>query len=250
MTLLEALSVLAAGAGAGAVNAVIGSGTLITFPVLLAVGYAPVTANVTNTVGLVAGGWSGAVEYRHELAGRRARILPLVAASASGAAAGAALLLTVSEEAFEIVVPVLIAVALVLVVAQPRIAAAVAARRRPGQPDGGRPVQTGIAITGAYGGYFGAGQGILLFALLGSVLPEDLRYVNALRNLLSAVNNTVAAGIFVVVADVRPGAAALIAAGAAVGAIGGARVGRRLSDAALRGIVVAVGLAAIAQLVL
>jgi uncharacterized membrane protein YfcA len=247
---LDALFVLLAGGGAGASNAVIGSGTLITFPVLLAVGYPPVTANVTNSVGLVLGGVTAAVEYRHLMAGHRWRVVRFCLASGAGALVGAVLLLTIPASAFEVIVPVLIALALVLVVVQPRISRWVEARRTGEGRDGGPLTKVAVALTGVYGGYFGAGQGILAFGFLGIALPDDLRWVNALRNLLAATNNTVAAVVFILVADVRPGAAALIAVGSAVGGVVGARLGLRLSDRTLRGIVVVVGLAAIAQLVL
>lgn len=251
MTLLEAVFVLLAGVGAGAINAVIGSGTLITFPVLLAVGYPPVTANVTNALGLVPGSATAAYAYRGDLRGHWRRVARYGVAAAAGATAGAVLLLSIPEEAFAVVVPVLIASALVLVVAQPRISAAVQARRGPGaDPEGGPAVYAGVGATGVYGGYFGAGQGIMLFALLGSLLPDELRRVNAIRNILAGVNNATAAVVFCLVADVRPGPAALIAVGASAGGLLGARLGRLLSETQLRIVVVLVGLAAIAQLVL
>jgi hypothetical protein len=164
---------------------------------------------------------------------------------------GSVLLLSLPESAFEVVVPVLIAGALVLVAFQPRISAWVQARRRPGRPrGGGQLLRGGIFATGVYGGYFGAAQGILLFALLGTALPDDLQHANALRNLLAGTANGVAAVVFVFAADVAWWAALLLAIGAATGGVVGARVGRRLSPAALRGVVVAVGLSAIARLVL
>lgn len=251
MTLLEALFVLLAGVGAGAINAVIGSGTLITFPVLLAVGYPPVTANVTNALGLVPGSVTAAYAYREDLRGHWRRVTRYGVAGAIGATAGAILLLTIPESAFEVIVPVLIASALVLVVFQPRISAAVQARRAPGdESDGGAAVLGGVGATGVYGGYFGAGQGIMLFALLGSLLPDELRRVNAIRNILAGINNATAAVVFCLVADVRPGPAALIAVGASAGGLLGARLSRLLSEAQLRGVVVLVGLAAIAQLLI
>lgn len=251
MTLLQALAVLAAGFWAGTINAVVGSGTLVTFPVLLAVGYPPVTANVTNSLGLVPGSVAALHGYRAELRGYWRRALGLAAGSAVGAIVGAILLLELPDEAFGKIVPVLIAGALVLVVLQPKISARVQARHD-GRED--RPpvaaVRAGVGLTGVYGGYFGAGQGILLFALLGSALRENLQRVNALRNLFAGTANAVSALVFVLVADVAYDAALLIAVGAAAGGVLGARLGRRLSPGALRGVVVVVGLAAIAQLVL
>ena len=250
MTAAEALLVLVAGLGAGTINAVIGSGTLITFPVLLAVGYPPVVANVSNNVGLVPGSLTAVHAYRRELAGRWRHAFGLAAGSAVGSLIGAILLLSLPESAFEVIVPVLIAGALVLVAFQPRISAAVEARRRPGRARGGPLLRGGIFATGVYGGYFGAAQGILLFALLGTALPDDLQHANALRNLLAGTANAVAAVVFLTAAEVAWAAVLLLAAGAAVGGVVGARVGRRLSPAALRMVVVIVGLSAIARLVL
>ena len=251
MTAAEALIVLVAGLGAGTINAVIGSGTLITFPVLLAVGYPPVVANVSNNVGLVPGSLTAVYTYRRELAGRWRHALGLAAGSAVGSLIGAILLLSLPESAFEVIVPVLIAGALVLVAFQPRISAAVEARRRPGRARGGGPLlRGGIFATGVYGGYFGAAQGILLFALLGTALPDDLQRANALRNLLAGTANGVAAVVFRTAADLAWAAVALLAVGAAAGGVIGARVGRRLSPPALRAVVVVVGLTAIARLVL
>ncbi len=250
MSAAEALLVLAAGLGAGTINAVIGSGTLITFPVLLAVGYPPVVANVSNNVGLVPGSLTAVYTYRRELVGRWRHAFGLAAFSAVGSLIGSLLLLSLPESAFEVIVPVLIAGALVLVAFQPRISAAVQARRRPGAPRGGPVLRGGIFATGVYGGYFGAAQGILLFALLGTALPDDLQHANALRNLLAGVANGVAAVVFLTLADVAWEAALLLAIGAAAGGVAGARVGRRLSPTALRAVVVVVGLTAIARLAL
>lgn len=255
MTLLEAIAILAAGLTAGTINAVIGSGTLVTFPVLLAVGYPPVVANTTNGLGLVPGSITAAYGYREELAGDWRSVLLLAACSAVGAVAGAVLLLTLPEDLFAVVVPVLIAGALVLVVFQPRVAAWVAARREAraatsGPAEHARGLRAGIGLTGVYGGYFGAGQGILLFALLGTALPDDMARLQGLRNVLAGTANGVAALVFVLVADVSYEAAALIAVGASVGGVVGARVGRRLAPTTLRALVVVVGIAAILQLVL
>jgi uncharacterized protein len=130
MSLLHALAIFAAGIVAGTINTVVGSGTLVTFPVLLGFGYAPVVANVSNTIGLVPGSVAGAVGYRRELQRQRRRTIPLAAASLLGGAAGAILLLSLPASAFKSIVPVFIAIALVLVVAQPRLSRAVTARGR------------------------------------------------------------------------------------------------------------------------
>ena len=249
MSLLECLAVLAAGVFAGAINTIVGSGTLVTFPVLLAVGYAPVTANVSNTLGLVPGSISGAIGYRAELEGQRRRIVALGTASFLGGITGAVLLLSLPGEAFEAIVPVLIAIAVVLVVVQPRLARALQARRTRVRPHGGPPLWAGVFGTGVYGGYFGAAQGIILLALFGIALPEDLQRLNALKNVLAGLVNAVAAVVFVFFATVAWLPVVLLAAGSAAGGQLGARIGRRLSPAVLRAVIVVVGVAAIAQLV-
>lgn len=249
MSLLESLLVLAAGVFAGAINTIVGSGTLVTFPVLLAVGYGPVVANVSNTIGLVPGSVSGAIGYREELAGQRHRVLVLASASLIGGIVGAVLLLTLPDSAFEAIVPVLIAVALVLVVFQPRLSRALTARRERARPHGGPLLWGGVFGTGIYGGYFGAAQGVILLALLGITIPEeDLQRQNALKNVLAAIVNGIAAVVFVFFASIAWLPALLLAAGSAAGGQLGARVGRRLSPAVLRGVIVVVGVAAIVQL--
>lgn len=248
MSLLECVLVLAAGVFAGAINTVVGSGTLVTFPVLLAVGYGPVVANVSNTIGLVPGSVSGAIGYRRELAGQRRRVLTLASASLLGGITGAVLLLSLPGSAFEAIVPVLIALALVLVLAQPRLTRAFAERGGKVRPHGGPPLWAGVYGTGVYGGYFGAAQGVILLAICGIAIPEDLQRINALKNVLAAIVNGVAAVVFVVFASVAWLPALLLAVGSAAGGQLGARIGRRLSPAVLRGVIVVVGTAAIVQL--
>lgn len=248
MTLLEALAVLLAGIGAGTINTVVGSGTLITFPTLLAVGLPPVTANVSNAIGLVPGSLAGVWGYRRELSGQGHRLRWLMPATALGGATGAVLLLWLPESAFESVVPVLIALALVLVVLGPRISRAVVAHH---EAHGGLPergawwVWPGVLGTGVYGGYFGAAQGVLLMAIFGIGIDDDPQRHNAVKNVLAALVNAVAAAVFVVVADVDWWAALLVAAGAVLGGTLGATVGRRLPAAWLRAVIVVVGLAAL-----
>lgn len=248
LSLLEAVAVLLSGVAAGTINAVVGSGTLITFPTLLAVGYSPVTANVSNTIGLVPGSAAGAIGYRRELRGQGRRAVRLGVASVAGGIVGAVLLLELPEEAFTAIVPVFIAIALVLIVLQPRLSARLAARRRPGHEPHG-PMAAATFGSGIYGGYFGAAQGILLVALLGTMLPDDLQRVNALKNVLAGLVNLVAGVVFIAVADVAWGPVALIAAGSIVGGTLGARYGRRLPPAALRAVIVVVGTFAIVRLV-
>ena len=248
MSLLECLLVLVAGAFAGTINTVVGSGTLVTFPVLLAVGYSPVVANVSNTLGLVPGSISGAIGYREELAGQRTRVLTLGTASVLGGIIGAILLLSLPPDAFETIVPVLIALALVLVILQPWLSRRLAERRDRVRPHGGPLLWTGVFGTGIYGGYFGAAQGVILLALTGIAIPEDLQRLNALKNVLAGAVNGVAAVIFIFFASVAWLPAVLLAVGSAAGGQLGAKIGRRLPPAVLRGLIVVVGIAAIVQL--
>jgi uncharacterized protein len=245
---LEQLAVFLAGMVAGGINAVVGSGTLITFPVLLAVGYPPVVANVSNTVGLVPGTASGAYGYRRELAGQGGRLLRLGSASLLGGLTGGLLLLVLPARAFKAIVPALIALACVLVVLQPRITRRVRQRPEEAPAHGGPWLWLAIFGAGIYGGYFGAAQGVLLIGILGLGLREDLQRINAAKNALAGVVNTVAAVLFVIVADVAWQPALLIAAGSVLGGHAGATVGRRLPAAALRGVIVVVGAVAVTKL--
>jgi uncharacterized membrane protein YfcA len=245
MTGWEGVGIAAAGFGAGTINTVVGSGTLLTFPVLLGFGYPPVQANVSNTIGLVPGGVSGTLGYHEELSGQRRRSMFLGAATFVGAIVGATLLLTLPASAFKAIVPVFIASALVLVVAQPWLSRRLEARAG---VHGHWWTPVAVFVIGVYGGYFGAAQGILLLAVLGVSLSESLQRVNALKNVLSTLANLVAAVIFAFAADVNWAVAGLIAAGSVVGGQVGAIVGRRLPPAALRGLIVVVGTAAIVKL--
>jgi uncharacterized protein len=249
MSIPEAIAIASAGVGAGTINTVVGSGTLITFPTLLAFGFPPVIANVSNTVGLVPGGISGAHGYRAELVGQGRRVLVLGIASTLGGIVGAVLLLTLPASAFRAIVPVFIAGALVLVVAQPRLAALLESRKRSPSRHGGRWVIVGLFATGIYGGYFGAAQGIVILATLGLGLTETLQRINGLKNVLAGLTNLVAGLVFVVVADVDWTVALLLAVGSAAGGQLGARIGRRLPPIALRALIVVVGIAAIIDLV-
>jgi len=244
----EVAAILLAGLAAGTINTVVGSGTLITFPTLLAFGVPPVTANVSNNVGLVPGTLSGAIGYRKELRGQRPRLVRLASASAIGGTVGAALLLWLPSAAFDAIVPVLIALGVLLVVLGPKISRRVAARAeaRGGLPEHGAAwVWPAVAGAGVYGGYFGAAQGVLLMAILGIGVEDDLQRHNATKNVLSLIVNGVAAVVFIAVADVDWAIAGLIAAGSVVGGQVGARVGRRLPPAVLRGVIVVVGLTAL-----
>lgn len=249
MTWLDALLVLLAGVAAGTINTVVGSGSLVTFPTLLALGFDPVVANVTNTVGLVPGSVSGAVGYRRELRGQRGRLVYLGLVSFVGGLVGGVLLLTLDEDVFEAVVPVLIVLGCVLVVVQPRLSAWVRRRREDKEPRhrGSWLVGVFVGLSSVYGGYFGAAQGVLYMAVLGLGLDDTLQRLNATKNVIAAVVNAVAASLFCFAADVDWAAAGVLAVGATIGGQVGATVGRRLPDWALRGFVVVVGVAAVLQ---
>ena len=250
MTLGEAVLVLLAGVAAGTINVAVGSGTLITFPALLAVGYPPIVANVSNTVGLVPGSLVGAWGYRAQLRGRRALLVRAAGAAVVGSLTGGVLLLALPRGAFAVIVPFLVALAVVLVAFQPRLNRIFAARRERADPAGGRVLLAGFFACGVYGGYFGAAQGILLLGLMGVGLAGSLQEHNAIKNVVAGLVNGVAAVLFVLVAHVAFAPAALIAVGSAIGGALGGRLGRRMSPVALRALVVLVGLAALAQLVL
>ncbi|MBM7520520.1 sulfite exporter TauE/SafE family protein [Nocardioides nitrophenolicus] len=261
MTLLEMAAVLLAGVGAGTINAVVGSGTLITFPTLLALGVPAVTANMSNSLGLVPGGVAGAFGYRRELAGQRERVLRLLAFSTTGGVLGAVLLLVLPPGAFRAAVPVLILLGIVLVIVQPRLSRAVAARaaeRGEGAAERSWWVPLAVFGTGVYGGYFGAAQGVILMGVLGIGVSESLQRLNGVKNVLVAVVNGVAGLIFVLVAELGLlGSEAridwlivlLVGVGAVCGGLLGSAVGRTLPPIALRGVIVVVGLVAVATMV-
>ena len=253
MTPWELAAIALAGAAAGFINAVAGSGTLVTFPTLLAFGVPPVTANVSNNIGLVPGALSGAIGWRHELGGQRSRAARLATASLVGGVVGAVLLLVLPPDAFRAVVPVLVGLGIVLVAVQPLITRRVAASVDPARDDPSRDARwlwPVVALTGVYGGYFGAAQGILLMAVLGIGTHTTLHRNNALKNVLAGLVNGVAAVIFIVVADVDWVIVALIALGSIVGAQIGAHAGRRMPAALMRVVIIVVGVSALAVFLL
>lgn len=242
----EIVGIVGAGFVAGTVNTVVGSGSLLTFPTLLAFGYSPLVANVSNTLGLVPGSVSGALGYRRELTGQAPRIRRLGAFSLAGGLLGAGLLLVLPSSSFERVVPYLIIVACVLVVAQPRLSARMirraAARAETHGPH--RPhamLDVAVFLTAIYGGYFGAAQGVILIALLGIFIDEHLQRLNAAKNVLAALVNGVAAILFIVFAPIAWLPAGLLAVGSTIGGQIGARLGRRLRPDLLRLLIVVVG---------
>jgi uncharacterized membrane protein YfcA len=239
---LTDLAIAGAGLAAGTINAVVGSGSLITFPTLVAVGY----ANVSNTVGIFPGAFSAAYGYRRELRGQRDRALVLGSASAAGGLTGGTLLL-LYPSTFTDVVPWLVLLAVALVIAQPALSSRLAGRS---DPHGAPPLllRLGVALTGVYGGYFGAAQGVILIGILGLGLTEHLQRVNALKNVLGGVVNAVAAILFVVVAPIAWVPAGILAASSIVGGQVGARFGRRLSPLLLRTIIAVGGVAVAVKL--
>ncbi len=254
MSALEIVLIFVAGVWAGTINTIVGSGTLVTFPTLIAFGFPPRVATMSNAIGQVAGGLSGTWGYRRELAGQKRNITQQMPASLLGALTGAYLLLHLPATTFEMVVPVLLVLAIVLVIGQPFLQRAMrrraaAAGRDQADMTAGRSAVVIVStyLIGVYGGYFAAAQGVMLVAVMGALLPESLQRVNALKNLLSLTTNIVAAAAYTIVAfdQISWAAAGLIAAGTLCGGFIGARVGRKLPAVALRSIIVILALVAI-----
>ncbi|CAN5189407.1 sulfite exporter TauE/SafE family protein [soil metagenome] len=248
MTWIECAVIVLAGTGAGIINTVVGSGTLVTFPVLLWAGLPPVAANVANNIGLAPGSVSGAVGYRKELSGSMSRVVRFSVAALLGGACGAVLLAVLPPGVFRVAAPVLIALALVLVVAEPLLARRMASWRDNAPPQGRHSMVVAVFATSVYGGYFGAWQGVILLAVMAVLMAEPLQQVNALKNVLQGVDNLASALMFVVIAQVEWLAVALLAGGAIAGGQVGAKVGRRLPPVALRAFIVVIGVAGIVQL--
>ncbi|WP_024442044.1 sulfite exporter TauE/SafE family protein [Mycobacterium sp. UM_WGJ] len=251
MPVSQMVLILLAGVGAGAINALVGSGTLITFPTLVTLGFAPLTATISNAIGLVAGGISSTWAYRRELRGQWDRLRWQIPGSLLGAVLGAYLLLHLPESVFNRIVPALLVGALALVVIGPKIQAvaqrrAAAEGRSTDQLSAGRltALVIGTFVVGVYGGYFAAAQGILLVGVMGVLLPESMQRMNAAKNLLVLIVNVVAAVAYIVTAFDRISwpAAGLIAVGSLIGGYLGGHYGRRLSPNALRAVILVVGL--------
>jgi uncharacterized protein len=233
-----------AGLAAGAVNAVAGGGSLISFPALLAAGLPSVAANVTNAVAVLPGYLGGTVAYRRELSGQRPRAIALALTTAVGAVAGAALLIASSDDLFEAIVPFLILGACALLAAQPALSRRFEPVAENARGDGEHRspwLHLGAFLSAVYGGYFGAGLGIMLLAVLALSLDDDLQRLNALKGLLSFVIGLSAVAFFIAFGPVRWGAALVMAAASFAGGHGGVAVARRLPANVLRGLVVAFG---------
>lgn len=248
MTPWEILAVLAAGLVAGGVNAVVGAGTLVTFSTLVTLGISPLTANVSNTVGLFAGSVASSVGYRAEVRAQRDRVFRLAPASLLGGITGAALLLLLPSSAFDAIVPVLILFGVVLVLVQPAMSKRLETPHSV-QGHGGPMTLVAVYLTGVYGGYFGAAQGVILIAILATLVDQHLQRVNAVKNVLAALVNAVAAVVFVFVAPVDWQVALLILVSSTTGGFLGAHYGRGIPQALLRGLIVVVGLIAVVVLV-
>lgn len=253
MSWWEVLLVVLAGVWAGGINTVVGSGTLVTFPTLLAMGVPPVTANVSNSIGLVAGGITGTWGYLPELRGAKRLVLRLVPMSLLGAVIGALLLLWLPAEAFETIVPVLIGIGLLLVIFGPRMQRWAARQHHDGVEPRWQVValMSGVLVAGVYGGYFGAAQGVILIGLLSSLSPEPLQRLNGVKNALGTVVNAVGSLVFVVVSPELVSWTIVLAVGcgALVGGLIGARVGRRLPPVVLRSVIVVIGVVGIVKMV-
>jgi len=245
----EAALIIGAAALAGALNVLVGGGSLITYPTLLALGHPPVLANVTNNLGMIPGNAAGVLAYRPLLAGQRSSLLALVPASLLGGLSGAILLLALPAKLFAAVVPLLIALASVLMALQPRIKAWIE-RRRGSRQATGLPLLAGVYLAGLYGGYFGAAQGVLLLAVMAVGLDEGLQRLNGFKNALVLIVNGTAALVFIGFTRVDWRVAALIAVGTAVGGWLGGRYGRRIQEPQLRRTIVVIGLVVAAVLAL
>jgi hypothetical protein len=246
---VEAALIIGAAMLAGALNVLVGGGSLITYPTLLALGHPPVLANVSNNLGLIPGNAAGVLAYRPLLTGHGSRLLALLPASLLGGLSGAILLLILPSRLFAALVPLLLALASLLMALQPRIRAWIE-RRRGSRPSAGLPLLAGVYLAGLYGGYFGAAQGVLLLAVMAVGLDEGLQRLNGFKNALVLIVNATAAVVFIGFTRVDWRVAALIAVGTAAGGWLGGRYGRRIPEPLLRRSIVATGLAVAAVLAL
>lgn len=235
------LLVFAAGFGAGTINSIVGSGSLITFPTLVALGLSPFIANITNSVGITGGNASSIYGYRRELVGQGVRVRTLLPYSAAGGLSGG-LLLLYKPAAFVAIVPWLVLVAVALVIVQPRIAKMLSIRG-PRHQHGSAWLRLGIFATGVYGGYFGAAQGVIMMAILAIGLDETLQRLNGLKNVLTFMANTIAGILFIIFAHVNWVFVAIIAVSSIFGGQFGAHVGRRLPNPVLRAVIIVAGIA-------
>jgi hypothetical protein len=242
--LLELLAVAAAGAAAGASNALAGAGSLITFPTLIALGVPPLAANVTSTVGLIPGAAGGAIGYADLIGEQRQRVVRLALPTLLGAAAGTALLLITSNDTFEAIVPVLVAGSCLLLLFQPRLTARIAHAGDEHSPF----LTAGLLFSGAYAAYFGSAVGILLLALLGLFVADSMQHLNGLKILLAGIANLLAAVAYAFLAAVDWRFAVCLMVSSLVGGRLGAKLARRVSGDVLRVAIALIGLVVAAVL--
>jgi uncharacterized membrane protein YfcA len=254
----SAIVILVAGLWAGTINAVVGSGTLVTFPVLVALGYPPLDATVSNGIGLAAGGVTGAWGYRRELAGQGRLLARLLPASVAGGVLGGVALERLPESGFDTVVPALIALAIVLVLVQPLLQRRLRRRSEERLAAGARPARWVAPVTvgatfaiGIYGGYFTAAQGVLLVGVLGSLLSVGLQVDNGIKNVLTLAVNIVSAALYIVLGPqhIHWGVVVLVAVSSLTGGWLGSRYGRRLPARVLRAAIVVLGCVALVRTV-
>ncbi len=236
---LGIIAVAAAGLGAGTINSIVGSGSLITFPTLVALGLPPFIANITNTVGITSGNASSIHGYRRELVGQRERMLALVPFSAVGGITGGTLLL-IRPSAFVGIVPWLVLLAVALVIVQPRLTTFLRSRG-PRHIHGSKWLKLGLFASGVYGGYFGAAQGVIMIAIMAIGLEETWQRINALKNVCGFVANATAGILFVIFAHVNWVYVLILAISSIFGGQLGAHIGRRLPNPILRSIIIVAG---------
>ncbi len=224
---------------AGAVNAIAGGGSFISFPALVATGLPPVIASLTNTVAMCPGYFGAAIAQRRDLAGQRRRVLMLLPFSVVGGVGGALLLLNLDATAFDRVVPVLLLVATILIAAQDWIRKRLFKGERTGRADAWAIVP--VLIAGVYGGYFGAAMGVIVVAALGIVIDDSLTRVNALKQTVTLAVNVAAATVFIVSGRVHWPLALTMMAAALVGGLVGGALASRIPARALRIMIVVVG---------
>lgn len=241
---LTIVGLAASAAAAGAVNAIAGGGTLITFPSLIAAGYTSKVANVTSTVAIWPGTIGGSLAYRYELRVRVRRVLLLSTPSIAGALVGSLLLLGTSQRLFESIVPWLILFAAILLGVNSHLARWAASHGMGGTDVDQAPPSLLIAMffVGVYGGYFGAGIGILTLAFIAILAPDDLQHANAVKGLLAMLMNFVALVVFSLFGPVQWAPAAVMAVAAILGGYAGVALARRLNALVLRRVIVTWGI--------
>jgi uncharacterized membrane protein YfcA len=242
-TLDLVLAALAA-VGAGIVNAVAGGGTLITFPALVALGVPSVRSNITNTVALCPGYFGGALAQRDDLAHQRHRLRSLSVVAAAGGLLGSVLLVLSPEDLFEGIVPFLLFLACGLLAFQDRLKRLIPVRSEVDEDDvRPRPLLlAGVFVATIYGGYFGAGLGIILIATLGVLIDDSMAHLNALKQAIALVTNVVAAAFFVFSGDVVWSLVVVMAPAALIGGSIGGRLASRLNPRVMRAVVITIGL--------